>query len=46
MLFMESFHIYSATGLPTLGKPKIILASFSSSVKIDITITIHLIGLF
>ena len=42
---MESAHIYSVTGLPTSSKPKIILATFSSSVKTDATRIFHPIGL-
>lgn len=45
MCYLRRTPSYSATGLPTLGKPKVILDAVSSSAKTDIT-TIHLIGLF
>ena len=44
-VFIESAHIYSVIGLPTSSKPKIILATFSSSVKTDATRIFHPLGL-
>lgn len=40
VLFVGRSHIYSITGFPTLGKS---VATFSSSIKMDITITIELL---